>query len=43
MVDSIIREGDKISYNVSSLPQWEQDFIDFLYELNYYYYGSKLS
>lgn len=43
MVDSIIREGDKISYNVSSLPQWEQDFIDFLYELNYYYYGSKFS
>lgn len=43
IVASIIRKGNKISYNISSLPQWEQDFIDFLYELNYYYYGSKLS
>ena len=43
IVDSIIREGNEVSYNVTSLSQWEQDFIDFLYELNYYYYGSKLS
>lgn len=43
IVDGIIREGNEISYNVSSLSQWEQDFIDFLYELNYYYYDSKLS
>ena len=35
IVASIIRKGNKISYNISSLPQWEQDFIDFLYELNY--------
>ena len=43
IVDSIIREGNEVSYNVASLSQWEQDFIDFLYELNYYYYGDKLS
>ncbi|MER1300262.1 hypothetical protein [Ligilactobacillus salivarius] len=42
IVDSIIREGNEVSYNVTSLSQWEQDFIDFLYELNYYYYGDKL-
>lgn len=43
IVDSIIREGNEVSYNFASLSQWEQDFIDFLYELNYYYYGDKLS
>ena len=26
IVDSIIREGNEVSYNVASLSQWEQDF-----------------
>ncbi|WP_195219412.1 hypothetical protein [Ligilactobacillus salivarius] len=42
IVDSIIREEKEFSHNIASLSQWKQDFIDFLYELNYYC-GNKLS
>ena len=42
IVDSIMREEKEFSHNIASLSQWKQDFIDFLYELNYYYCGNKL-
>lgn len=43
IVDSIMREEKEFSHNIASLSQWKRDFIDFLYELNYYYCGNKLS
>lgn len=42
IVDSIMREEKEFSHNIASLSQWKRDFIDFLYELNYYC-GNKLS
>lgn len=42
IVDNIIRKKKEFSHNIALSSQWKKDFIDFLYELNYYYYGGKL-